>query len=400
MARLARLSVALSMGLSLGGHLASRLEAAMPEVTNVRAAQRPGTKLVDIYYDLSDADGNTSTIWVLISSDSGATWNVPARSFSGDWWARVKPGPNKHIVWNAGEDWDGQFTTRCRARVMADDQDIAGAVLIPAGPFQMGDTFAEGGANERPVHTVSVSAFYLDKTVVTKMMWDMVYGWAVVNGYGFDNRGGARGPAHPVHSINWYDAVKWCNARSQLEGRTPAYYTDASQATVYKTGRIDLGPGAVKWTANGYRLPTEAEWEKAARGGLAGKRFPWGNTITHNQANYYSSSNFAYDTSQTRGCHPDYGEGTSPVGSFAPNDFGLFDMAGNLWEWCWDWHDGSWYGKPEATSNDTRGPPSGTYRVLRGGAWHSAYLARCACHNYDSPADYYDYIGLRCGRGQ
>ena len=88
-----------------------------------------------------------------------------------------------------------------------------------------------------------------------------------------------------MQTVNWYDCVKWCNARSQQEGLTPVYYTDAGLTQVYTNGETTTV--YANWTANGYRLPTEAEWEKAARGGLSGQRFPWGNTITESQANYY-----------------------------------------------------------------------------------------------------------------
>ena len=274
-----------------------------------------------------------------------------------------------------------------------------GMVLIPGGEFQMGDTFTEGYTNERPVHPVCVSAFYMDRYEVTKALWDAVRAWGLANGYTDLYASGGKGADHPVQYVNWYDCVKWCNARSEQEGRTPCYYTDAGLTTVYRTG--ELAPH-VKWDANGYRLPTEAEWEKAARGGTAGRRFPWSDTdtIQHARANYYSSTGYSYDTSPTRGYHPTFAVGgypyTSPVGYFAPNGYGLYDMAGNVWEWCHDWY-GSTYYSSSPYSNPT-GPATGACRVLRGACWdYSAYICRVAVRYFVTPDD--RILGFRCAAG-
>ena len=267
---------------------------------------------------------------------------------------------------------------------IVDPQPLSGMVYIPAGSFWMGDSLGDGQAGigesgvwywregwwgEVPTHSVSVSAYYMDATEVTWAMWCDVRNWAANNGYDLSGVGAARGNAHPVYNVNWYDVVKWCNARSQKEGRTPCY---TLRGGVYKTGESDSI--ACNWSANGYRLPTEAEWEKAARGGPVGKRFPQDDKISHEFANFYALPVLVdYDTSETIGNHPAYfvqGEtSTSPVGVFAANGYGLYDMAGNLSEWCWDWIDS--YTSDSAT--DPIGPDWssswGYYRVTRGGAW-------------------------------
>lgn len=274
----------------------------------------------------------------------------------------------------------------------------AGMVLIPAGTFQMGNSFGgEGWSDELPVHAVTVSAFSMDQTEVTWARWREVREWGALHGYDLAGAGGGKADNHPVHSVNWYQVVKWCNARSEKEGRTPAYYTSDTKnsATVYRTGPISVQSDWVDWNA-GYRLPTEAEWEYAARGGASGRRFPWGDMITHSQANYYSATTYAYDVSSTRGYHPTYTTGdypyTSPAGRFSPNGFDLYDMAGSVWEWCWDWS-GSY--SANAQTNPL-GRVSGSYRVMRGGSWYNhAVVCRSAYRYRECPDLVFYSFGFR-----
>jgi len=258
----------------------------------------------------------------------------------------------------------------------------AGMTWIDGGEFVMGDTQGLGYSDEAPVHTNWISGFWMDEMEVTKRQWDRVAEWASTNGYDLTTGDGeGKLPGHPVQNVSWYEAVKWCNARSQREGLTPCYYVSPERDTLYTTGEVDVANGWVDWNADGYRLPTEAEWEKAARGGRQGRLFPWGgDTIQHARANYSAdSTTYPYDTSETQGWHPEFNTGdflcTSPVGNFPANGYGLHDLAGNVAEWCWDWY-GEYAGTPQA---DPPGPESNPfdYRTLRGGSWYdSAYHAR------------------------
>jgi formylglycine-generating enzyme required for sulfatase activity len=269
-----------------------------------------------------------------------------------------------------------------------------GFALIPAGMFQMGDTFGEGDANELPLRQVMVSAFYLAQRETTKALWDEVREWGISRGYIDLPVGAGKASNHPVQEVNWVDITKWCNARSEKEGLVPCYTVGGSPLRTGTTTPV------VNWIANGYRLPTEAEWEKAARGGLNGKRFPWGDTISHSQTNYRSDSFFAYDVSPTRGYHPQYAVGgepyTSPVGSFAANGYGLFDMAGNVWEWCWDF-DGAY---ASGAQSDPKGATTGSVRVFRGGSWGDyAFGCRVADRYGFSPSFGGNFVGFRSARG-
>ena len=283
-----------------------------------------------------------------------------------------------------------------------------GMVLIPAGSFVMGATTNMGHASypeETPQHAVNVSAFYMDQYEVTKALWVDVATWANAHGYDITPTNcSGKAANHPVVMVTWFECVKWCNARSQKEGLTPCYYTSAAQSAIYTNGDLDVDNSWVNWSANGYRLPTEAEWEKAARGGTANHQFPWSDSddIQHARANYYSDASYTFDTSPTRGHHPTFDDSvvpyTSPVGSFAANGYGLYDMAGNIREWCWDWYLWSYYFTSPGL--DPRGAAPSPGRVTRGGDWnYNADYARVADRDYVAPTmEAYSY-GFRCVRG-
>ncbi len=278
--------------------------------------------------------------------------------------------------------------------------------FIPGGEFLMGDHFApEGYAAELPVHVVYVDSFYMSRYEVTNRQYCDYLNSAypdqlkVVGGVVYASTD--TGNSYP------YCDTSTASSYSQIDFSDPVF----SVRTKPEAGGRDMSNdpmvqvswyGAVAYCDYyGYRLPTEAEWEHAARGGeqCPYYRFPWGDTISHSQANYYASpGGYAYDVNPTSGFHPTWNDGiypyTAPGGSFSANGYGLYDMAGNVWEWCNDWYDGNYYSI--SPYYNPQGPASGTYRVLRGGGWGNyAGLCRVAYRNNNFPDDRSSICGFR-----
>lgn len=322
-------------------------------------------------------------------------------------WTNVEPGTTLQIQRaETLSDWQDYAEVAATgsqqsARVVdfAAPEDM---VLIPAGLFTMGATTNmghEGYANELPQHSVQVESFYLERYEVSKARWDAVARWAADHGYDLETTAAdGRSDGEPVIQINWYQCLKWCNARSEMEGLGPCYLVGDE---VYRVG--EESSVALDAQADGYRLPTEAEWEKAARGGARGHRFPWrdADEVQHQRANYFSFEGYAYDTSPTRSYNPASTNGcapyTSPVGSFPANGYGLYDMAGNVWEWCWDAYAADYY-RTSPTVNP-RGVSSSRYRVIRGGSWGSGPDGiRIALRSGNYPTQRTSALGFRCAR--
>jgi formylglycine-generating enzyme required for sulfatase activity len=376
----------------------SCLVAVLALVTGTGSRLLAASEPTQIRWNSASGGGNTVQLtWESAVDCQYALWS----STDLDSWGLVAGYPKQGT--GAAMVQDLSATERSFYRLDVSVNPPSGHVLVPAGTLSMGDSFNEAYLGELPVHSVEVDACFIQAKETTKEQWDVVRDWALSHGYDFEGLGDGVGPDHPVHSLNWYDVVKWCNARSEMAGLTPCYFTDATLATPYRSGRVDLTAASVKPDANGYRLPTEAEWEWAARGGAQGKRFPWGDTITHAQANYSSQSLYAYDVSPTRGYHPSYTSSefpfTAPAGSFTANGYGVFDTTGNVAEWCWDWYGENYYAT--SPTNNPTGPATGTARVIRGGSWQSfAIDCRSSFRGGGSPAFGLITLGFRTARSQ
>jgi formylglycine-generating enzyme required for sulfatase activity len=201
-------------------------------------------------------------------------------------------------------------------------------VLLPGGTFMMGTLPDEKGRNnnEGPRHEVTLNSFYMGKYEVTQK------GYAAVMG---PHHSTIDGDNLPVDQVSWYDALEYCNALSRLQKLTPVYTINGEDVQC-------------NWAANGYRLPTEAEWEYACRAGTI-TMYYWGDSISPDNANYGDNI-----------------KKPAPVGSYPSNQFGLYDMSGNVYEFCWDYWQDSY--NPD-DNKDPHGPDRKSFRTTRGGYW-------------------------------
>ena len=253
-------------------------------------------------------------------------------------------------------------------------------VRIPAGSFEMGDVMGDKESErEKPVHNVILTAFELGRYEVTFAEYDL-FCEATQREKPDDEKWG-RG-SRPVINVSWEDVVAYCNWLSEQHGYQPVYNIKGREVTA-------------NWNANGYRLPTEAEWEYAARGGGKKVRFGNGKDIADpKEINFDGSKDYKKPYSQVG----DFRGKTVPVGSLnSPNALGLHDMSGNVYEWCWDWYDEKYYAKSPATN--PLGPAKGEYRVLRGGSWYYfPDLCRASYRLRFNPGNRLNFWGFRLAR--
>ncbi len=232
-------------------------------------------------------------------------------------------------------------------------------VYVPGGTFKMGDD-AYGDSGEIPVHTVTVNSFWICKYEVTQAKYQEIMG---------TNPSHFKGDNRPVEQVSWFDAVQFCNKLSEREGLEPCYTINGREVTC-------------DFSKNGYRLPTEAEWEYAARGGRKSRHYQ------------YAGSN---DVDAVAWYWNNAGKKTHPMGQKRPNELGIYDMSGNVWEWCWDWYSSSYYSS--SPQKNPRGPYSGSFRVLRGGSLLDfARDVRVAKRGGNTPSYSYSDLGFRLVR--
>jgi len=320
-----------------------------PVVTNVQAEQRANSQKVDITFNVQDADNDLLYIMIQASSDNGTTYNLPVAFLEDSVGYGIFPNSAKKIVWNAGVDYPEHYGDNYKIKVLAIDAPIGKFVKIATDTFTMGDNSSLDPM--KPEHIVTISSFYMGATEITNIQYKR---FCDATGRShpiieeesdyFTNR-----PDYPVVNVTWFDAIAYCNWYSQLNGFSSCY---------------NLTTGECDTSQTGYRLPSEAEWEFVARGGIYGKNFPWGtDSVAPDSCNYQEYNGvLAALMASFENDH-----GPLPVASFNATAYGLYDLAGNVSEWCNDWYDSEYY--DSSLSRDPMGATSGSDRVCRGGDW-------------------------------
>lgn len=309
------------------------LSAQAQKVSNIRAEQR-GQDIVVLY---SLETTSPCEVSLLLSQDNGVTWGSPLKNVSGDVGKNIAAG-EKQINWKVLEEREQLVGDKIKFKVVASGKKSfePEMIFVEGGTFQMGSS--SGESDEKPVHSVTLSAFNIGKYEVTQAQWKAVMGNNPSNFTGCDDC--------PVENVSWNDVQQYISKLNSQTGKN-------------------------------YRLPTEAEWEFSARGGKSSKGYT------------YSGSNdlnaVAWNTDNS-------GSKTHTVGGKQANELGIYDMSGNVWEWCSDWY-GTYNSYSE--TNPT-GASLGQNRVLRGGSWYGdAGSCRAAFRDWDDPDDGYDDGGFR-----
>ncbi len=309
------------------------------QITNVSAMQ--DGKNIIVSYDLTGKQGQEFMVSLFVSEDGGTTWQGPINSMTGDKGHGITPGTGKRITWNVLQDREklqgSAIAFKVRASYAANDgSGSIEMVYVEGGTFQMGSN--DGEADEKPVHSVTLNTFYIGKYEVTQKQWQDVMG---SNPSGFTGCNNC-----PVENVSWNDIqdfIRRINAK----------------------------------TGSNYRLPTEAEWEYAARGGNKSRGYK------------YSGS---HDIDAVAWNDGNSGSKTHAVGQKQANELGIYDMSGNVWEWCSD----RFGGYSSYSQNNPQGPSSGSYRVYRGGGWGSyAQFCRASLRLSFSPGGRGGNLGFR-----
>lgn len=313
-------------------------------------------KTVEITYTLD----KQADITVYLSTDGGKTFGQPLRAVSGDAGKAVQPG-NRKIVWSPFEEYDKLVTDDAVFKIVPSGSEkltftVGGVsftmIYVEGGTFTMGCTSEQGGDcedDEKAVHTVTLSDYYIGQTEVTQALWQAVMGTTIqqqAKKGTYNTTLYGTGSNYPMYYVSWKECDAFVKKLSQLTGRR-------------------------------FALPTEAQWEYAARGGKKSGHFKYAGSNSIGDVAWYDGNS---------------NSSTHPVAIKSPNELGLYDMSGNVWEWCQDL-----YGAYSTTSQtNPSGPSSGSFRVYRGGGWGSnAQYCRVAYRSLSTPTDRYGNLGFR-----